>query len=354
MKLKSRFYYKSFYNWLILKLILVFGITSCVEKINTSEIKVDYQTVTTLDDVSTFSIEENDFVTSIRTGKTLSELKYQLDLKQSDNFKKIVVLNTTATDFLVQLNQASNIVALLDYKSIKKSYPKNTFTSIVDSNLLEGFSLEKLISFNPDLIILNEFQYNKYKKLADKFNFLVMYEYLEPTLLSKLSYIQIFGEIFNKQKQAEQYYNQQKVELNQLSLKLKELNSGINLLQLNYFGSGYYVPNCNTSLANFLNTNNVSFYCEETEQGTAITKEQAIMAVEKSDYLLIFDWMENRTNPDEIIKSWNFPVSNKKIIYCNTINTRFYEHSITKPAEFIEDFQYVLQKGKSGKYFQIY
>ncbi len=264
------------------------------------------------------------------------------------NYSSIVVLNNTALAYLYTLNCYQNIKAVVDWENLKQFYPKIKNVQNISSD--NALSTEQLMALQPDLIIVNDYQLANYQKLYSKYNFLVMEEYKLPTLQQKVAYFNLFGTLFNQKDSAQIISN------TQLNF-LKEINfdKEYRIAQIDCFNGNFYLPNCKSPLANFLNSKNINFACLNNQNSLEIPKEKALEVIMQNDYFLVIDWDKNSSNPFSILQTWNVQIpKGKKIIYCNAVKTNYFLNMATQPSLLLNDLKTVLINEKKGKYFSLY
>jgi len=263
-------------------------------------------------------------------------------------YQNIVILNNTAVEYLNQINIQKNIKAVADWNSLQKFYPN--WGNIINISSEQALSTEQLWALQPDLIIVNDYQYKNYAKLHQQLNFLVMEEYKVPTLQQKVEYIKIFGALFQKENEANAYFKQEERALQNI-----DFLSNSTLAQLDCYNGNYFLPTCNSPLAHYLLSKNIRFSCLNNTLGTEIPKEKAQEVVVLNDYFLVIDWDKNRVEPKEIIASWNIQIpKDKKIIYCNAVLTNYFLKMAVQPSVLLKDLQLVLDTQKDGKYFKLF
>lgn len=270
---------------------------------------------------------------------------YAVALKKYQN---IVILNNTAVEYLNQINVHTNVKAVADWNNLQKFYPN--WGNIINISSEQALSTEQLWALQPDLIIVNDYQYKNYAKLHQQLNFLVMEEYKAPTLQQKVEYIKVFGVLFNKEMEATTFYKQE-----ELALQNINFSTTATVAQLDCYNGNYFLPTCNSPLAHYLLSKNIRFTCLNNAIGTEIPKEKAQEVVVLNDYFLVIDWDKNRVEPTDILASWNIQIpKGKKIIYCNAVLTNYFLKMAVQPSELLHDLQIVLDTQKNGKYFKIF
>ena len=148
---------------------------------------------------------------------------------------KIVSLAPNWTNIVASIKGTNDLVAVTRYCIFPDSIPR-----LVKEGKLEiigGFAdinLEKVRSLKPDLILTCTGMQIKYRDLFKKEGFNVIH--MEETSLDEVySKILEFGKVIRKDLDAEKLVNEIKINLNNISLKYKDVNKVSVYYEINYF-----------------------------------------------------------------------------------------------------------------------
>ena len=233
--------------------------------------------------------------------------------------KRVVVLNTPSLAYLDQLKVGKVVIASMSYSRLNSTFSifKEDCSDLGNTEP----SVEKLLSLNPDMVILNPFQMENYTSLKDKLNFFVMDEYSAKTVEEALSYYDWFSTIFNKTDTVQRNITPSFVQYSKYDLKL---------LKLDAYNNAYFVPECMGIWKNTLR-GYVEFICNSSEN-TKVSKEKMKLLMQQSNTLVVF---RNGDVPS-LVGEWleDLKVNEGKgLVYCNTEEFPFFEFFSANPEQ---------------------
>lgn len=274
---------------------------------------------------------------------------YNFTHVKGTTYSRIVVLNSTAWDFLYQLNGGDGVQAISGWEDFKTFYP-NTQGEIQSIPTNGAISLEQLLAFKPDLIVLNPYQYQQFEKLEKFTKVLVMADYLLPDFTHRLRYFEVFGHLLNQYEEGVDLKNEAIYTLENLPKVSLPL-----ILQLEQYSGNYFIPSCASPWASFLNQTTVSFMCSTSEIGKSVSKEQALSNLQQVQLLLVLDWDPQRVQPHEIIQNFNLNIpQSMDVIYCNATNTPYFLYLSARPQVLLKDFYEVVRTKSKGVFFEYF
>ena len=184
--------------------------------------------------------------------------------------KKIVVTSTTHIPALELLNVQNTLVAFpeTNYVSSETTRKRIDQGLVRDLGKNEGINIEILLELDPDVVIgFGVDGVNKVFENIQKANIPVIYngDWVESSPLAKAEWIKFFGVLFNKEKEADSIFNSIESEY----LKAKELASNITKKPTVLSGAMHkdiwYLPNGNSTEAQFLRDANVKYLWSDTD-----------------------------------------------------------------------------------------
>ena len=93
---------------------------------------------------------------------------------------------------------------------------------------------------------------------------------------------------------------------------------------------------------------------EQSEQSEKIAHETALYELSKNNYFLFMDWGKRKRGwKKRFNNSLKLTLNPKKIIYCNTAQTNYFEESALNSHLLINDLNAVLKTEKKGRFFEI-
>ncbi|UJH91972.1 ABC transporter substrate-binding protein [Antarcticibacterium sp. 1MA-6-2] len=283
------------------------------------------------------------------------EAKVPADLKFEHKIKipveNIVVTSTTHIPSLEVLESEEKLIGFpgLDYVSSQKTRNRIESGEITELGKNEAINTEILIASNPDLVIGfavngNNKTYNTLKRAG----ILVIFngDWTENSPLGKAEWIKFFGALFNKSKEAEEYFI--RVEINYQAAKTlaKAAEEKPVVLSGSMYKEQWYVPYGNSWLAQFIEDSNASYIYKDTEGSgsIALAFETVLSDAQNADYwvapgqFISFEQLQEASHHYEQFKA----VTSKNVFtYANTKGETggviFYEQAPNRPDLVLKD-----------------
>ena len=153
----------------------------------------------------------------------------------------------------------------------------------------QKYDLEKIIALKPDAIFTNYISSfdNTYDLIRrNGIEIIFLDEYLEQNPLEKSKYLLVFGKLFNKEKLANERFNE--IQNNYQTLKKSAENSTKKPLVLanEMYGNQWFLPGGKTNLAQFIADANAQYiYAENTDsKAIPMSFEEVFAKSEKAEY----------------------------------------------------------------------
>jgi len=259
--------------------------------------------------------------------------------------KRVVILATPLFSYIKALGVEDNVAGILSLNRLKNISP--AIKSVGENSEVDQ---ERIIALSPDLIICNSYQLKSLLRIKSKYQILVVDEYAESNPLKKSSWIAFFGALFHKGKKgAEIYFNiVSKYEAFPIENK--------RIIQLNNYAGKWYLPGCNSYISKLIKDSGGKVDCDSEKVGSDVISEEAAMVkLNELDYLLFFDWEKDTSGLKLRLKPVLDLVKRKQlnVLYCNTIQTNFFDESILKPNVIIGDLNRLITKEKNGTFFKL-
>ncbi len=248
--------------------VVLFFISSCSNK---SESRLNNDENVSFDKINLryakgFTIEKKDnykLVTIKNPWQGAEDVEYKYALvnkneknpKLSGNYKiirtpinRIVCLSTTHIAFIDVLEETESIVAVsgIDYVNNSKIRKRIDNNKVLDVGYGNNLNYELIISLEPDLVITygvggHVAGYNQ--KLNDLgIQTMIIAEYLEDDPLGKLEWIKLIGLFYNKEEQANDYFNRAMREYNKLLILTEQIDNKPKVLFGLPWKDVWYVP----------------------------------------------------------------------------------------------------------------
>jgi iron complex transport system substrate-binding protein len=257
-------------------------------------------------------------------------------------YKRIILLANPFFVYFKALNTEYSVVGMFN-KSRVANVPKHINTVGEGAQI----DLERIIRLDPDLIICNSYQLEELQSL--KVPKLACDEYLEANPIGRLELIEMIAQLTNSHLKAAEVIEKRSA----LYQKHESLNTSI--LKLDNFGNGWYQPGCETYISKVIEMAGAQPLCvEKSEKSEKIAHETALYELSKNNYFLFMDWGRRKRGwKKRFNNSLKLDSNPKKIIYCNTAQTNYFEESALNSHLLINDLNTVLKTQKKGRFFEI-
>ena len=327
MGFKRQIFTGIYKSTLILPLLLVSLLFSCsdkAERIKEAKGKLG------------FVVEEFSVLTLTPEGNELSKI-------QKKPYEKVIILATPYYKIFEELGTESRVVGMSNVGRVN-----NVWDHIQSVGEGEEVDLEKIISLSPDLIICNSYQLENLKSLdVPK---LACDEYLESSPIGRLRYLFLIGAVTGTEQLSFQSFQAKSKKFMQ---PIEKVNKTV--LKLDNYGSGWFQPGCNTYISNIVTFAGATPVCVNgSSKSEKVSDEVATLALSKHELLLFMDWAPDKTGLIErlngVLKLDNHP---KKLLYCNTTQSDYFQESILNSYLIIKDLNEVLKTEKKGRFFEI-
>lgn len=282
-----------------------------------------------------FEVGTETISTHTKSGRIISEI-------EKKEYKRIVILATPFYTYFKALNVENNVVGIFNRERVKKVSKR--IKSVGEGAHLD---LEKIIQLNPDLIICNSYQLENLKSLTVPI--LACDEYLEAHPKGRLKFLMMIAAITKSTQEAENI-------LKDRSSKYQNHESlNTSILKLDNFGKAWYQPGCDTYISKVIRMAGANPVCiQKSEKSEKIAHETAIFKLSENNIFLFMDWGKKKRGWKKRMKHLlelnNHP---KKILYCNTTQTEYFEESVLNSHLIINDLNTVLKTGVKGRFFEI-
>ncbi|MDD1723782.1 MAG: ABC transporter substrate-binding protein [Methanospirillum sp.] len=145
--------------------------------------------------------------------------------------ERFVALSTTYLSDMDVLGLTDRIIGVQSMKqvntgSVQSLYKEGKIREVGGSSMASGINLETLIDMHPDLVMTyatGNAEYDSHPKIQEAGIPVVLNaEYMESTPLGRAEWIKFISVFFNKEKEANQYFEEIKTEYNDVKGKVRE------------------------------------------------------------------------------------------------------------------------------------
>ena len=292
--------------------------------------------------INSLSYDEKLFDVSSESISTFNKSGVQLSKIEKKEYKRIILLANPFFVYFKALDAQFNVVGMFN-KSRVTNVPKHINTVGEGAQI----DLERIIRLNPDLIICNSYQLEELQSL--EVPKLAYDEYLEANPIGRLKLIKMIAQLTNSHLKAAEVIEKRSA----LYQNHESLNKSI--LKLDNFGNGWYQPGCETYISKVIEMAGAQPLCiERSEKSEKIAHETALYELSKNNYFLFMDWGKRKRGwKKRFNNSLKLDSNPKKIIYCNTAQTNYFEESALNSHLLINDLNTVLKTEKKGRFFEI-
>ena len=238
------------------------------------------------------SISENVRFKDDGAAYQLKSGKFNYQFSQSQlPFKKVILLNASLVGYFAELGLEQSIIGISSPEYVYSDKVRKLMETGKIQNIgnEQKYDLEKIIALKPDAIFTNYISsfdntYDLIRKNGVEIIFLD--EYLEQNPLEKSKYLLVFGKLFNKEKLANERFNE--IQNNYQTLKKSAENSTKKPLVLanEMYGNQWFLPGGKTNLAQFIADANAQYiYAENTDsKAIPMSFEEVFAKSEKAEY----------------------------------------------------------------------
>lgn len=217
---------------------------------------------------------------------------------------------------------------------------------VADCGIGTSPNIEKIISLNPDGIMLSPFEnsgsYGKVGQLG--IPIIECADYMETSPLGRAEWMKFYGLLFGKEIEADSMFMATQQEYNQLKELVKDIDNKPKVLIDRLYGQSWHVPAANSTMGIFIKDagglNPFDSYGGSGSVGLA--GEQVLFKAEDSDIWLIrYSQSSDKTLSELATDNAIYPqfkaFKDKKVYGCNTSKVFFYEEVPFHPQWLLRD-----------------
>ena len=287
-------------------------------------------------DTKGFSVDEA-FITTYTPDHTL------LSKIENKTYQRVILLANTFYNYFEALNYTNSVVGVFN-----KSRMANAPEMAVSVGEGANFDIEKIISLNPDLIICNSYQLDQLKSITSAK--LVYDEYLESDPLKRIQLLRMLTPITGYSVNVDSVIAEKQVGINGNYYPINK-----EILKLDNFGGDWFQPGCETYISRVVALAGAKMVCVKgSEKSEKVSNEKAILKLANHELLLFLDWGPSKEGwRQRIGRALELDVHPKKILYCNTQSSGYFQESVLDTGEIINDLHQVLKTEEPGSFFEI-
>ena len=238
-------------------------------------------------------------------------------------------------------------------------------TRVTDLGSENQINLEKLLDINPDILMISPYGDDKFSKLSE-LGIALGFDasYLETTPLARAEWIKFFSYFFNKEKLANEIFNDIKSKYLSLKESVIPYKKPPTILSGKKFGQSWHVPAGNSYMGNFYRDAGVNYLWSDNAGTGSIPLdfETVYNIAHAADFWCFKVGYNGNYSKKDLLKEYENYSDFKafktgRIIICNTLKTDFYEIGFLEPHIILADLLSIFYPGSvpdhKKKYFQI-
>ena len=173
--------------------------------------------------------------------------------------KRIICMSTSHLGFIDALGETNSVVGVsgADYVSNAEIITNYKAKSVVDVGYGQNLNYEIILKQQPDLVMLYGVDSDVITSVAKLEELgvpvIINAEYLEESPLGKAEWIRFIGALYDKQADAEKYFNEIEEDYNSLKELASEKNVKPKILVGSPYRDSWWIPGGNSYLANLIN-----------------------------------------------------------------------------------------------------
>ena len=263
-------------------------------------------------------------------------------------------------DFLNELVRVSGVCGLgyIHQGEVLSQLESNHANEVC---LGENIQLESVLATDVDLFMVYPFAKTDANNLdAHGVKTFMIAEYLETSPLARLEWLKVYGVLFGKEREAEEYFNQ--VDKNYSSLVQPSVDTNLSFIFNLPFGDAWYTPSANSLIVTLLEDAGLS-YLYADEKGTeniAHPQEEIWSDGTRAAYWVIIadrpkDFSLEQLIAENPVYETFSSVINQQVIFCNTASSDYFLKGVLEPDVMLKDLLFALHKmdAHQPKYFHL-
>lgn len=276
----------------------------------------------------------------------------------------VAVFSATQLSGLLQLGLAEVVVGISDARYItdsviKQRHEKGQITELANNGV---FFTERILALNPEAVFYSPYQLNQPHPLAGSQLFMVPFmDFMETNPLGRAEWIKFTAVFFNQLPLADSLFNQIADEYNTLKKLASNAPERPTVMSDKYFADQWYVPGGKSYVATMIADAGGDYLWKNNPQVASIPLdfETVLKTASKADYWRIVSTY-NTTPTYEKIGEENAlyqqfdAYKNRKIIFCDSRVTGYFEKGPLEPQKQLADLIYVFHPELLPDYRPVY
>ena len=256
-------------------------------------------------------------------------------------------LHSTQIGYANRLGVLDALCGVSEVKYIKNEYihQKVEQGEIIEFGSPQNIDQEKLLSINPDILLLAPHPGNSFEKLEEiGINLIVNTSYLETTPLARAEWIKFLSCFFNKENYANNVFDSIVKKYQKLTELIKNKKNHPDIFTGKKYGQIWYLPGGESYMSKFFEDAGANYLWknEKTHEALALDFETVYAKAASAELWCIKDYFDGDYSYRQLAAEFE-PYSDFKafkdrnIIFCNTFKTSYFEDGIMEPEIILAD-----------------
>ena len=275
-------------------------------------------------------------------------------------------LHSTQIGYANRLGILDAICGVSEAQYIKNKYihKKVKQGEIIEFGSPQNIDHEKLLSINPDILLLAPHPGNSFEKLKEiGINLVMNTSFLETTPLARAEWIKFLSCFFNKEDYANQVFDSIVKKYQNLTELSKNKKGLPNIFTSKKYGQIWYLPGGESYMSKYFEDAGANYLWkdEKTYEALALDFETVYAKAAFAEFWCIKDYFDGDYSYQQLAAEFE-PYSDFKafkdsnIIFCNTFKNSYFEDGIMEPdivlADLIKAIHPKLLPDYKSKYFK--
>ena len=302
--------------------------------------------------ILTKSLEENAFFRDSLVIVLNPDFQFENEVKlYPGGAENIAVQSSTHLAYVQQLDVLNTVKGVCGLKYVVNDDVNSVFqeSDVKEICNSDQMSRETLLSLNPDLIFTYPFGsagVETYEEIGLKS--LMIAEYLEEDVIARLEWIKLFGLLFKKEKEANQYFVDVKTNYESLIVENAELAEAPSYIMNLPYEDNWYMPAPQSLIVKLFTDAGLEYFYTDFEgtENILLPQEQVWLDGSKSDLWIIIAGRDVGFNKEKLllenpVYSEFKSFKNDNIFFCNTATKDYFGQGILEPDIMLKDILYL-------------
>lgn len=264
------------------------------------------------------------------------------------NFSSVSCQSSTHLAFLSAIDEMRKVkgvcgLEFITSRDIKKVLEENKAEEIC---LGEQPNIEQLLKLESELFFIYPFGKSQQERFEESgISTLLIAEYLETSQLARLEWIKVFGLIFNKATEAEEYFNMAAKEYHELKSTVPETKTFIMNVP---YGESWFMPSSKSVGVQVIQDAGLTYYYADqsgTENMTRAKEEVWSDGIEADYWIIIADRpqgfnLSQLLQEEDVYREFK-AVKNNQVLFCNTRSNDYFVQAVAEPHIVLRDLLFL-------------